>query len=90
LNIIRRVDLIRNGFHIGIGAWNVRDKNDQIQVYDDYIEGILIRIYRPLNASLEKDMMPTILFYHGGGYSVGSAGIINVSNIIFFIYLLYF
>ena len=66
--------MIRNGFHIGIGAWNIRDKNDQIQVNDEYIQDILIRIYRPLNVSLKTDSMPTILFFHGGGFSVGSVG----------------
>lgn len=75
---MRRVDIIRNGFHIGIGAWNIRDEKDSIQVLDHHIDHVLIRIYRPLNQTKTDDaQLKTILFFHGGGFSVGSAGILH-------------
>ena len=43
-----------------------------IRVIDENVEHIPMRIFRPLNGT--KDIIPTVLFYHGGANFVGSAG----------------
>jgi acetyl esterase len=73
-NLVKRVNLIRLGFHIGIGMFNIRDDQDGIQIIDDSINDIMIRIYKPENRT---GLIPTIIFYHGGGYAIGSADILE-------------
>ena len=73
-NIGHRLILTRLGYHYSIGALNVRDSPDLIQIIDEDVEHLSMRIYRPLNQTMT---MPTILFYHGGGHFVGSADILE-------------
>ena len=67
-----------------LGAFNIRDPADNIQVTDEHVEHVPIRIYRPpkLNRPLStnntatnnvttNDSYPTILFFHGGGFMYG-------------------
>jgi acetyl esterase/lipase len=84
LGIIHRINITRFSYHIAIGAYNIRDPLDQIEVRDETIEHMSVRIYRPRcripeNLDLDESAIaayvaPTILFYHGGGFFVGSAG----------------
>ena len=61
-------------YYISVGAFNVRNPLDNIYVTDDTIENVPIRIFKPLNSSFGQNKLPTIFYYHGGGYFVGSAG----------------
>ncbi|CAF0705640.1 unnamed protein product [Brachionus calyciflorus] len=76
LGILHRVNVTRYSYHFAVGAFNIREESDQISVHDEIIEHLTIRVYRPMkpNKSPNKNAtLPTILFYHGGGYFVGSA-----------------
>lgn len=74
-NICTRLDITRFAYHWTIGAFNIRDPADFIQVIDEAVEHVSMRIYRPLNHS--EDLISTIIFYHGGGHFVGSADIVE-------------
>lgn len=67
-----RLNVTRFFYHWTIGAFNIRDSNDQILVYDELVDNVPIRVYRPQNRA--DQTMPTIIFYHGGGNFLGSAG----------------
>ena len=70
--------MTRFAYHWTLGAFNIRNPNDEIKIIDDSIENIPIRIYRPNQISLSEHHHPTILLLHGGGHFLGSAGsIIN-------------
>lgn len=81
---MHRVNITRFSYHMAIGAFNIRDPSDGIQVLDETIDNnMAVRIYRPYNPDYEHSrihqnttdfLAPTILFYHGGGFFVGSAG----------------
>lgn len=80
--ITDRLTLTRIGYHIGLGVLSIRDPKDSIQITDEMIDHVPIRIFRPpdrikevrfVNSSAEEQMKPTIIFYHGGGFFVGSA-----------------
>ena len=49
------------------------------------IGSVAIRIFRPFVADLDAASVstprPTIIFYHGGGYIVGSAGMLYLDQI---------
>ena len=60
------------------------------------IGSVAIRIFRPFVADLDaggssaSTARPTIIFYHGGGYIVGSAGMLYLETfplLIFYIFL---
>ncbi|RNA00998.1 arylacetamide deacetylase-like 4 [Brachionus plicatilis] len=76
IGILHRVNVTRFSYHISVGSFNIRDHNDNISVHDEIIEHLSIRIYRPMGrnkVSNKNKTLPAILFYHGGGYFVGSA-----------------
>ena len=77
-NLSDPLDLIRFAYHWTIGAFNIRDPADGIHVEDEYIEHCSMRIFRPLNQTAAA-IMPTIIYYHGGGHFVGSAGLLDFS-----------
>jgi acetyl esterase/lipase len=80
LNIVHRLNFTRFAYHTAVGRFNIRNEKDNIQITEEYIDHVLIRIYKPLNQTIRKshneNLLPTILYYHGGGYFLGSAGII--------------
>lgn len=63
-------------YHLTVGAWNIRNPNDFIDVNDYYVNNVPIRIYKPLNSTYidENGNLPVVFYYHGGGYFLGSAG----------------
>ncbi len=67
-----RLDVTRFSYHYTVGVFNIRQEQDRIQVIDEEVDHLSIRIFRPLVH--EKDQMSTIIYYHGGGHFVGSAG----------------
>lgn len=69
-----RLNVTRFFYHWSIGAFSIRDPNDKIEILDDLIENIPIRIYRSDKKASESDLNPTIIFYHGGGHFLGTAG----------------
>jgi acetyl esterase/lipase len=69
-----RLNVTRFAYHWTLGAFNIRDPNDEIKIIDDSIENVLIRIYRPSKISRSKSYT-TIFLFHGGGHFLGSAGI---------------
>lgn len=71
-DIGHRLIMTRIAFHWTVGAINIRDPNHYIDIIDEDIEHCSMRIFRPMNQTAE--LMPTIIFYHGGGHFVGSAG----------------
>ena len=73
--LVHRVNITRFSYHFAIGAFNIRDPNDNMQIMDEQVDHLSIRIYRPYKALHNNTdyVAPTILFYHGGGYFVGSA-----------------
>lgn len=75
LGLGHRVNVTRFQYHWTVGAFSMRDENDLISVHDEDIEHTSIRVFRPSNDTSE--VMPTIIFYHGGGYFVGSADTIE-------------
>jgi acetyl esterase/lipase len=72
-------------YYITVGAFNIRDSKDNIQISDDVVENVPIRIYRPLNSTYDQNKLPVIFYYHGGGYFLGSAG----NKLVFFFNLKY-
>lgn len=72
-NFGHRLDLTRFGYHWSIGAFSIRDPADGIQIIDEEVEHCSMRIFRPMNQSIAATI-PTIIYYHGGGHFVGSAG----------------
>ena len=83
MDIVHRVNVTRAAYYIAIGVFNIRDTHDNIHVFDEHIGHVPIRKYKPLLAaqtpvsnstSNSPDLMPTIIFFHGGGYFLGSAG----------------
>jgi acetyl esterase/lipase len=57
--------------------FNIRDTNDNILITDEVIDNVSVRIYRPMDSARfnkETNKMPTIFYYHGGGFFVGNAG----------------
>lgn len=81
MGIVHRVNITRFFYHVSYGSFNARDSRDNISVSDDMIGSVVIRIFRPFVADLDaggssaSTARPTIIFYHGGGYIVGSADI---------------
>lgn len=67
-----RVNVTRMAYHLAVGAFNIRDHQDSINITDQFVQDVPIRIYFP-NSRKSSHQIPTILFYHGGGYFVGSA-----------------
>ena len=67
-----RLNVTRFFYHWTIGAFNIRDRNDRILIFDDIADNIPIRIYRPENRS--NQLSPTVIYYHGGGHFLGTAG----------------
>lgn len=61
-------------YYVTVGAFSIRDAADNIQIIDDIVDNVPIRIFRPLNSSFGQNTVPVILYYHGGGYFLGSAG----------------
>lgn len=85
MGIVHPVNLTRFFYHISYGAFSVRDSSDNISVSDEIVNGVAVRIFRPhllskssnaggVNSGEEVELRPTIFFYHGGGYFVGTAG----------------
>lgn len=70
---ITRLDLTRLSYHYTVGVFNIRDHRDEIEVIDEEVDHLSIRIFRP--TKLIRDEMPTVIYYHGGGHFVGSADI---------------
>jgi hypothetical protein len=75
--ISNRVNFTRFMYYWSVGAFNIRDPKDNILVDDRIIEHVSIRIYKPVNISEEGKMIPTIVFFHGGSYFLGNAGLYN-------------
>lgn len=52
--------------------------SDQLEVNDTEIFGTSVRIYRPVNKTKNKEenveLLPAVMYYHGGGWTVGSLG----------------
>lgn len=71
--VSHRVNLTRFQYYWALGAFSVRNPDDQIMITDELIEHVPIRIYKPLNRTHLSPLHPTIIFYHGGGHFVGSA-----------------
>lgn len=69
-----RLNVTRFAYHWTLGAFSIRDPNDEIKIIDDTIDNVSIRIYRPRKISRSKSYT-TIFLYHGGGHFLGSAGI---------------
>ena len=75
--------MTRFAYYWAVGAFNIRKAVDRIQITDEIIDGVAIRIYKPLplhnpeeaKNSSESSLMPTIIFYHGGGHFIGSVGL---------------
>jgi acetyl esterase/lipase len=75
--IMHRINVTRLAYHISMGIFNVRDPNDGILVSDQLVENrVPIRIYRPQNLSAEA-LHPCILYFHGGGYLIGTADVLE-------------
>ena len=75
VGICHRVNLTRFAYYWTLGAFNIRDPNDNIAIVDELVQNVPIRIYKPMKRSDNRDEtapMPTILFFHGGGFFVGS------------------
>lgn len=72
------VNITRFFYHVSYGTFNIRDESDNISVTDEIVDNLSIRIFRPFGNNFRNSnaefMYPTILFFHGGGYFVGSAG----------------
>ena len=74
IGVTNRLVLTRLGYHLALGVISIRDPRDSIQITDEKIQHIPIRLFRPMNrqkvhdlsASNEPKMQPTIIFYHGG------------------------
>lgn len=64
--------MTRIAYHWTVGAMNIRDPNHFIEIIDEDVEHCSMRIFRSMNRT--GKVMPTIIFYHGGGHFVGSAG----------------
>ena len=51
-----------------------------LDINDTEIFGTKVRIYRPLNktanenGTVEKTLLPAVVYYHGGGWVIGSVG----------------
>lgn len=95
MGIVHRVNITRFFYHVSYGSFNARDSRDNISVSDDMIGSVAIRIFRPFVADLDtggssvSTPSPTIIFYHGGGYIVGSAGMLYLDlSITHFLYFL--
>jgi acetyl esterase/lipase len=80
-DICHRISVIRFMYYISVGAFNIRDSKDNIQISDDVVKNVPIRIYRPLNSTYDQNKLPVIFYYHGGGYFLGSAG----NKLVFFV-----
>ena len=76
LGVCHRVNLTRFAYYWTLGAFNIRDENDNIAIVDELIQNVPVRIYKPMSRKDGGDdkqtTMPTILFFHGGGFFVGS------------------
>ena len=46
-------------------------KYQNVTVYDELIQGLKVRFYKP---SINLSLYPTLIYYHGGGYLMGSIG----------------
>jgi acetyl esterase/lipase len=74
IGLYHRLNVTRLAYHLTIGAFSMRDPNDRIQVTDEFIEHVPIRVYRPMNRlTSHEELLPTIIFFHGGGFFLGSA-----------------
>ncbi len=69
---LTRLDITRLSYHYTVGVFNIREEQDRIQVIDEEVDHLSMRIFRPMMH--ESDQMSTIIYYHGGGHFVGSAG----------------
>lgn len=67
----------RAGFLQGaldFAAWMVIKAEDTaVKSWDTHIAGVPVRAFRPAK-SANKERLPTVLFYHGGGWIFGSVG----------------
>lgn len=80
IGLLHRVNVTRYSYHFSVGAFNIRENNDNISIHDEVIDHLSVRVYRPLKANKNSNVnetLPTIIFYHGGGYFVGSADILE-------------
>ncbi|KAK3744761.1 hypothetical protein QZH41_013313, partial [Actinostola sp. cb2023] len=53
---------------------------DQLEINNTEIFGTKVRIYKPVNKTLDKDetknqvdeeLLPAVIYYHGGGWTIG-------------------
>jgi hypothetical protein len=74
IGVTNRLVLTRIGYHLALGVISIRDPRDSIQITDEKIQNVPIRLFKPTRNAKNGQMQPTIIFYHGGGFFVGSAG----------------
>ena len=57
--------------------------SEMLEIDDTEIFGVGVRIYRPVNRtnqedeSQEQDLLPGLIYFHGGGWTLGSLGKLN-------------
>ena len=77
-NIGSLVDLTRISYHMSHGLVSIRSEKDFIEIIDDEINGVSIRIFMPNSEEEEKassiSSKCSIFYYHGGAFFIGSAG----------------
>ena len=63
--------------------------SEMLEINDIEIFGVGVRIYRPVNRtnqgeeSQEQDLLPGLIYFHGGGWTLGSLGKLYSRALIF-------
>ena len=48
--------------------------SDNLQINDTEIFGVSVRIYTPVPEESEDALLPGLIYFHGGGWTIGSLG----------------
>lgn len=70
------------------GLYKNNSYSDVLEINDTEIFGVRVRIYKPVNKtkgspeskSNEETLLPGVIYFHGGGWAIGSLGKLHLCH----------
>ena len=67
-----QVDFLQGALNFAAGIV-IKAEDSAVKSWDTHIAGVPVRVFRPTE-SANDERLPTVLYYHGGGWVLGSVG----------------